>query len=392
VNLRILHVIAAVAPRYGGPSTAIWPMAAALREVCGFTVEIATTDANGGAAPLTLDDLPAGAGTVHLFKRDRGETLKYSAGLGRWLAGHARDYQVIQIHGQWNYPTDASCRAARRFNVPYVLRPCGMFSDYSWQKSRWKKLAYWWLTERKNVLNAAGFHVTSCQEREEVLRLGVTAPVETIPLGIGNEAWSTPPDRDWLRRQCPKSGGRPVVLFLSRLHPKKGVIDFLLPAFTKLRTDAYLVIAGGQDEQVPGYAAQVGAEIDRLGLRDRVAVIGAVPPALRWAAFDGAALFVLPSHSENFGQVVVEAMARGVPVVLTPGVQVAEHVTRSGGGAVVPADPDALARGIDGWLTDPARRKEAGRRGRHHVRETFSWQRAALRLGELYERVRSNGR
>ena len=387
--MRVLHVIAAAAPRYGGPSTAIWPLTAALREVCGFTVEVATTDADGPSGRWTVDDLPPGAGAVHLFKRDHGETFKYSRALGRWLAAHARDYDLIQAHGQWNYPTATACRAARRARAPYLLRPCGMFSDYSWRHSRLKKQAYWWLTERANVHGAAGFHVTSPQEQQEVLRLGVTVPVEIIPLGIGDEAWTTPAEPDWLRRQCPKADGRLIVLFLSRLHPKKGIADLLLPAFARLSADAFLAIAGGEDGQAPAYPARVEREIDRLKLRDRVELIGAVPPARRWSAFDGAALFVLPSRAENFGLAVAEAMARGLPVIVASGVQFSEHVTACGGGAVVPPDADALAQVLDSWLADPARRTAAGQNGRRYVRETLCWRRTAQRLGDLYHRVRA---
>jgi glycosyltransferase involved in cell wall biosynthesis len=381
-------VIAAVAPRYGGPSTAIWRLSGALREVGGFRVEVATTDADGPRGVLAADALPAHAGIVHLFRRDRGETFKYSRGLGRWLADHARDYDLIHAHGQWNYPTAAACRAARRARVPYVLRPCGMFSDYSWGKSWLKKRLYWWLTERRNVRQAAAFHVTSPEEQQEVLRLGVRAPVEVIPLGVEAEAWSTPAESGWLRQQCPQAGDRPIVLFLSRLHPKKGVTDLLLPAFAKLAPDCFLVIAGGEDGQAAWYAAQVEDAVGRLGLRDRVALLGPVPPARRWAALDGAALFVLPSHSENFGQAVTEAMARGVPVVVTSGVQVAEHVAASGGGVVVPPDAAALAQALGIWLADPARRAAAAANGRRYTRATFSWRRTAELLGDLYRRVR----
>ena len=392
-RVRVLHVIASVAPRYGGPSTAIWPMTAALREVCGFTVEIAATDADGAAGRLTMQDLPAArAGTVHLFKRDWSESFKYSHELGRWLQEHAPDYDVIEAHGHWNYPIVASCRAAHRAGVPYILRPCGMLSGYTWRKSRLKKRIFWWMAERTNVLRAAGFHVTSREEREEVLRLGVTVPVEIIPPGIENEAWVAPVDSGWLRRQCPQAGDRPIVLFLSRLHPKKGIIDFLLPAFAKLQTDAYLAMAGGEDPHAPGYAKTVEKEIHRLGLRDHCQLLGQIPPQQRWQAFDGATLFILPSHTENFGFVVAEAMARGSPVIVTTGVQFAEHVTASEGGTIVPTDAAVIASTLDSWLADLPRLKKTGESGRDYIRETFTWRKTAEHLATLYQHVLAHRR
>jgi glycosyltransferase involved in cell wall biosynthesis len=385
--LLILHVIPSVAARYGGPSTAIWPMTAALRDLSGINVEIATTDADGPDGSLTAADLPPNAGTIHLFRRDSGESLKYSRGLADWLLIHARDYDVIEVHSVWNYPIFAVRRAARRAGVPYVIRPCGNLSSYTFRKSRWKKQIYWWLRERGNIRQASGFHVTSNDERDEVLRLGVKVPVDVIPLGIGDDAWQTPTEPNWLRQQCPQVGNRPLLLFLSRLHPKKGITDFLLPALAQMRTDAFLAIVGGEDNHAPGFARQVESEIARLGLRHKVALLGAVAPGRRWAAFDGADLFVLPSLTENFGIVVAEAMARGKSVVVTTGVQFAEHVTASQAGAVVRPGAGELAECLDLWLADPSRRTVAGAAGRQYVRNHFTWQSTAVRLADLYRRV-----
>ncbi|HVA49259.1 MAG TPA: glycosyltransferase [Pirellulales bacterium] len=392
MTMRILHVIPAVAPRYGGPSTAIWPMVGALRELDGLDVDVATTDADGPGGRLTEGDLPPtskniASGTVHLFRRTQGENLKYSRGLAEWLNGHAGDYDVIQTHSNWNHPVAAACRAARRAEVPYVIRPCGMLSSYTWRKSKWKKRAYWWLRERGNIRGAAGFHVTSEGERQEVLRLGVSAAVDVIPLGIGADAWETPVEPGWLREQCPQAGNRPIVLYLSRLHPKKGIVDLLLPALAQLKTDTFLVIVGGDDDHAPGYARQVKSEIGRLQLDGQVALLGPVPPSRRWAAFDGADLFVLSSHAENFGIVVAEAMARGKAVVVTTGVQFAEHVTASEAGSVIEPAASKLAASLDLWLAEPSRRTRAGECGRRYVQKHFTWRRIAEQLAELYRQV-----
>jgi len=385
--MRVLQVIPAVASRYGGPSTAIWPMTSALQELGGIDVEIATTDANGPGARINVTDLPKTAVPVHLFRRDRGEHLKYSRGLHQWLDVHAGEYDVIQTHSNWNYPVAAACQSARRAGVPYIIRPCGMLSDYTWQKSKWKKRIYWWLRERSNVHHAAGFHVTSEDERHEVLRLRVTVPIDVIPLGIGNDAWDSPVESNWLREQCPQAGKRPILLFLSRMHPKKGIIDFLLPALTRLKVDAFLAIVGGEDDHAPGFIRRVEHEICRLRLSGQVALLGPVSPHRRWAAFDGADLFVLPSHSENFGIVVAEAMARGKPVVVTTGVQFGDHVSACQAGTVVRPDSGALAAALDFWFSDPSRRARAGEAGRQYIQHHFSWRQTAASLASLYRRV-----
>jgi glycosyltransferase involved in cell wall biosynthesis len=223
--------------------------------------------------------------------------------------------------------------------------------------------------------------------------LGLRVPVSYIPLGLGSEAWEQPPRPDWLRsRLAGRDRGRPIVLFLSRLHPKKGIADFLLPAFAGLRSDAFLVIAGGEDSSAPGYESLLRSEIARLGLTDRVHLFGPVEPADRWAAYDGAALFVLPSRQENFGLVITEAMARGCPVVVSEHAYACEHLTAAGAGRVVPLSATAHTAAIDELLTAPDLRAEMGRRGKAYVPAHLDWDRIAESIVEMYQECAAGAR
>ncbi len=383
--MRVLHVIPGVAPRYGGPSTAIWPMVAALNRLPGVSAEVATTDADGPRGRFSPQSLPAGVVT-HLFHRTFSERWKFSAGLGHWLKRYASEYDLLHVHALWTFSTLAACAAGRRRQVPIVLRPCGMLSPYTLGRSAWVKRLYWAAVERRNLASVCCFHVTSRAEAGELACLGPrAAPGVVIPLGIDPHAWQAEPRPDVLRRRCgPRVGDRPLVLFLSRLHPKKGVVDFLLPAFARLKADAFLAIAGGPDEHAPDHEAEVRAAVDRLGLADRVALLGPVSAAERWSLFDGAALFVLPSRSENFGIVVAEAMARGLPVVVSPEVQAAEHVTAAGAGRVVPLEADALAAALDELLAHPATGRALGERGRQYVRDALRWEQVAAQIAAMY--------
>src|SRR5207248_11444254 len=125
-----------------------------------------------------------------------------------------------------------------------------------------------------------------------------------------------------------------------------------LPALSRAKTDFFLAIAGGPDPHAPGYATEIKQQIESLGLTDRVALLGPIAPAERWQLFDGAAGFVLPSRSENFGIAVAQAMARGCAVLITEGVQAGSHVQRAGAGIVVPYGADALAHAIDDLLAN----------------------------------------
>jgi glycosyltransferase involved in cell wall biosynthesis len=261
-----------------------------------------------------------------------------------------------------------------------------MLSPYTWLNNRIVKLAYWLARERSNVKRAAVIHCTSEGEARDLRAYrAVRGRVEVIPNGVEGAAWTTPTNRDELRWRCgPRAIGKPIVLFLSRLHPKKGLTEFLLPAMARLSTSAFLAIAGGPDDHAPGYEAEVRDTIRRLGLTDRIALLGPVPPTQRWTLFDGADVFVLPSRSENFGIVVAEAMARGCPVLVTEGVQANEHVTRAGAGLVTPPTVEAVGTGLNQLLSDPATRSEMGSRGRTYASEHFNWDRIAGRLVELY--------
>jgi glycosyltransferase involved in cell wall biosynthesis len=359
-------------------------MAEALNRLAGVTAEVATTDADGPGGRIDPKGMPPGVGT-HLFPRSFSEQWKFSPGLRRWLGRHAGDYDLLHVHAVWSFATAAAGAAARRAGVPYVVRPAGMLSAYTWGRGGWKKRLYWSLFERKTVFGAAGFHATSTGEAAEIEAVRPGARTFVIPNAVGPGAWSVPSDPEALRNRCgPAAGGRPILLFLSRLHPKKGLTDLLLPALARLRPDAVLAIAGGPDPHAPGYEKEVRRAIDQLGLRDRVVLLGPVTPADRWGLFDGAAAFVLPSHAENFGIAVAEAMARGCPVVVSDRVQACEHVTAAGVGRVVPPDVAPLADALEAVLAEPSARTRMGEAGRRYAAAQFDWNRVAVRLLAMY--------
>jgi glycosyltransferase involved in cell wall biosynthesis len=382
--LKILHVIPAVAPRYGGPSTAIWPLVAGLNSLPSLIVDVATTDADGPRGRLAISDLPTGL-TVRLFRRNWSEQWKVSLDLHAWLRRHVAEYDLIHIHAVWSFATAAAARAAQRAGVPYIVRPAGMLSDYSWTHRGWKKRLYWSLVEQRTIQSATGFHVTSGQEAGEVRALRPDARVFVIPNGVAESAFSTPTDQGALRARCGEAAGvLPLVLFLSRLHPKKGIVDLLLPAIATMRTPCFLAIAGGADAHSPEHEAEVTRAIERIGLQKRVALLGGVSGDDRWAMFDGADVFVLPSHAENFGIVVAEAMARGCPVVVTDAVQSCAHVTAAGAGEVVRRDVRALAQSLDRVLAEPQLRDTYGNAGRAYAAEHFRWECIAEQVRQMY--------
>jgi glycosyltransferase involved in cell wall biosynthesis len=382
--MNILQIIPTIAPRYGGPAAAIGPMLNAIHKTNRVVVELATTDANGPYNRLDLSHVSSFPFPIHVLP-GMGES---PTALIQWVRANVRRFDVVCTHGIWNRPGSATMAAARGAGIPYIIRTCGMLAPYSWNRRWWKKRPYWWLFERRNVRATAALHVTSPGERAEVAAWNLPAPIHEIPLGIDSIAFETQREEGFLRERCgPAAGDRPIVLFLGRLHPVKGITDCLLPAMAKLKSDCFLALVGGAVADVPGYEAEIRTTAERLGLTNRIALLGAISGKDKWACYDGAAVTVQPSHTENFGLSVAEAMARRCPVIVTEGVQSRSIVEAAQGGWVVPFDPNQLAKTLDLALSDPASAQKRGHAGQDYVRRELGWDRIAQSLISLYHNV-----
>lgn len=384
-GLRALHVIPALAPRYGGPSRVVFSMCRALRAM-GVDAQVASTDADG---PARLGDLGGADAPVptRLFARQWSEAFKYSRPLARWLDGHVREFDVLHVHAVFSHACLAAARACRRSGVPYVVRPLGSLDPWSLARSRVRKRVLWHAGVARMLQGAAAIHYTTDEERrlaELSLGLGRGA---VVPLGVDDELFDSPAAPGAFAHRHVGLAGRPYVLFLARLHPKKG-LELLLEAFAGLadgdRADWRLVVAGDGD---PAYVLALRQRAERLDRDGRTLFVGWLDGAERLAALRGAGLFVLPSHQENFGLAAAEAMAARVPVVLSDRVNLAALVTAAGAGWVVPPDAAALRKALAAALRDGSGRVARGRAGERVARERFSWGAVGAQLVELYQRI-----
>jgi glycosyltransferase involved in cell wall biosynthesis len=171
------------------------------------------------------------------------------------------------------------------------------------------------------------------------------------------------------------------------LHPKKGIVDRLLPALAAMRSRAFLAIVGSEDAGARGYEDAIRRTMQRLSLENRVVLVGPIVGDQRWSLYDGAAAFVLPSHAENFGIVVAEAMARACPVVVTKEVQSASLVRQAAAGAVVDGRPAEIAAALDALVSDEPKRVSTGEHGREFARRHLQWSNVAERLTSMYHEV-----
>lgn len=416
--MRILHVVPSYIPayRYGGPIRAVHGLCKALA-ARGHDVHVFTTNVNGPCdsdvplgKPIDLDGVK-----VSYFPSKHLRRLLWAPRMKKAFDEGIREFDLLHIHSIFLWPTWSAARAARHAHVPYIVAPHGMLvKDLIQRKSRFAKTAWINLIEKRNLEAAAAIHVMSLLEIDEIARFGFSLKdVVIVPVGIdmpgrGEESTSPSPLLDHnstfphrILRGGAEGGGvgaggvrllspriKEIIakglylLFLGRVNWKKG-LDRLIPAL-KLIPDIRLIVAGNDEDN---YRSKLEKLVSENRLDERVIFCGPVYDADKEALFDNAEAFVLPSYSENFGVAVLEAMASGCPVVVTPEVGLSDTVCESGSGLVVNGDPVALGGSIKNLLLNPDLMHKMGENGKKVVKERFTWEAIALRMESVYKDI-----
>jgi glycosyltransferase involved in cell wall biosynthesis len=386
--MRVLHIIPSVGSVRGGPSLAALAMVKALQSL-GIEAEIATTNDNGtGLLNVSLQEcIKYEQVPVWFFSRFSPNIhfireYAFSSHLTTWLWHNIYNYDLLHIHAIFSYPSTIAMAIARLKKVPYIVQPHGLLCEWSLQQKSLKKQIYLKLIEKANLNSSQALHFTTRQEQKEVSLLGLKAPSFILPLGISP---SIPIENasDHLRQLLNIPTNEPVILFLSRLHPKKG-LDYLIPALSKLHHPFTFILAGSGN---PEYEEQIKSLIDSAGLFDRTRLVGFVEGEFKEALIQGSDLFVLTSYSENFGIVVLEALVAGLPLLITTGVALAPIVKHYQVGFVTELDISAIACALNEFLTDIQTAKNMGERGRQLVFEKYTWEQIALRMQQIYTSI-----
>ena len=387
--MKVLHVIPAVAPRYGGPSQAIFEMCRALQKD-GVDVLLATTDADGRArlpVPLATELDRRGVRTL-FFSGRWGERFNYSPALARWLNANVETFDLVHVHAVFSHPCLAAARACRKHGVPYVVRPLGSLDPWSMRQKPLRKRLMWRIAGARMLKKAASIHYTTSDEKTLAERsLGLARGV-VIPLGIQLDALQDQTATGVFRRDHPPLGDAPYVLALSRIHPKKN-FELLVKAFLSIATQHgmerwRLVIAGNGDAD---YTDSLQALAERLGGRDQVIFAGWLEGARKAAALRDASLFALPSRQENFGIAAAEALACGVAVVVSEHVNLAPEIRRAEAGWVTSLEREDFTRTLAEAMMDEGERRRRGASGKEFVERRLSWESSAGELKRLYAAI-----
>jgi len=361
--MNLLHVLPSVDPRGGGPMEAVRQLGRVLLAQ-GHRVEVVSLDAP--AAPCVAEFSASSGMPVHALGVATpprfGAGYRYSPALVPWLREHAKRYDAVIVEGLWNYHAFGSWRALQGGVVPYFVFTHGMLDPWfkrTYPLKHLKKWLYWpWADYR--VLRDAAAVVFTCEQERRLAR-------ESFWLYRAREAVTAfgtamPPQdaarlREVFLREHPGLRGKRLLLYLGRLHPKKGC-DLLIDAYAEVlarHDDVRLVMAGPDQE---GWQATLQAQAARLGIAERIVWAGMLQGDLKWGAFHAAEVFVLPSHQENFGIVVAESLGCGVPVLISDQVNIWREVQESGAGRVAPDTVEGCGRLLAEWIAMSAEDRE----------------------------------
>lgn len=380
--MKILRVIATLDPRHGGPAAglrAITPALAAL----GHETTFASMDA---PARAEIFQKQMGAAVIGLGPAYGG--YAYTRKLEPWLRAHARQYDAIFVHGLWQYHGRAVRNVLRDQRLPYFVFPHGMLDPWfrrAYPLKHAKKWTYWQLFERHVLRHAAAVFFTCDEERrlarqtfhpyrcnERVVAYGTAAPVGD-------------PDQHaalW-RTSMPEIGSQPYWLFLGRIHPKKGV-DLLLRAYSALAAEAtdklpVLVIAGPCDD--PAYRRTLEQLAGTIAPPGQICWTGMLEGTRKTGALRSAEAFVLPSHQENFGIAVAEALSVGTPVLISRKVNIWREIEAAGAGYVGTDDDAGVTRLLRAWSTaSSSQRRQMSERAAALFQERYEIGRVARSL------------
>ena len=385
--MKVLHVIPSLSPDLGGPTQVVLKTVKAIRQQ-GIDAEIVTTNHHLNQAwdvPLyqltDYEDVPV------WFLPGFPYSLKeyiFSSALSKWLWQHMDNYDILDNHYLFSYAPTCAAAIARWKRIPYTVRTQGQLTPWALKQSPFKKQLYTFLIERQNLNRAAAIHCTTVQETENLRKFGINTPTITLPLGV-EQPTQILNAKSRLHHVYSIPRDRLIILFLSRLHPKKRP-DLLIDAFKQVvgqNSNCHLMMAGFGATDYLNYLRQ---QVANNNLTNYVTFTGFVTGSHKQLILQGTDIFVLPSYSENFGIAVAEAMVSGLPVIVTPGVQIATDIAAANAGIII-NDRATLVTAITQLLESTEMRSHLGQNAAKLASDRYNWNKIATRLVDAYAEI-----
>ena len=395
---RLMHVLVtahSIAPSSGGLRVGVLGICKGLIGR-GHSVTLIATSADVKGAfsvPLGVPTLVDGV-TVYFYSSQLSVFGNvFSLSLARALKLQVQQADLVLIHSLYQFMSTVAAYYSRRYKVPYVLRPHGTLDSFLVFRRRWLlKWAYFRLFEERNFRNAAAIQYSSQMEAEMTARF-IKSKVNGIIIseGIDQADFHTLPLRGMFRNRFPEMADKLLILFFGRFHQKKG-LELLIESFALIAhryPNAHLVLAGSGDQE---YMNRIAGMLNKFGLSHRSTITGQLDEGDKRAVLVDADLFVLPSHGENFGIAVVEAMACGLPVLISDRVGIWPEVAAYEAGMVTISDPNRIADAMETLFNDVVLRFKLGQNGKILVEERFNIDRMAERMETEYQALVMQGR
>jgi glycosyltransferase involved in cell wall biosynthesis len=325
---------------------------------------------------------------VHLFPQPLGLPRSVVPALKQFLSKELSRFDLVHIHGMWRYPQWAAAHLAQQHRIPYIISPHGMCEPFELARKAWKKKIYFNLIEKRSFQEAAAIHAITEAERDHCNQLhpGKTIGVITHGISILPPLSSLLVDRYLPPEMSSVPTEAPVLFFMGRLHPKKG-LDLLIPAFAQVlqhHPSAYLVIAGPDPV---GYKKVLIQLARSHHIQERVLFSGMLTGQCKQAMLQRADIFTLPSYSEGFSVAILEALAAAKPVVISKYCYF-DEVMSAQCGHVVDTDIPQLVHALNKLLDlDAVTRSTIGLRGQRLIKQGFTWSTTAEKMIRLYQSV-----
>jgi glycosyltransferase involved in cell wall biosynthesis len=392
--MKILYITSYYKPAYiyGGPTRSVSALCEGLARL-GATVTVLTTNANGAGQldvpvcrPINVDGV-----TVHYYPVAGGlpSSFFYSPSLAQACQEMVSSYDLAILETFFTYPTGPAVAACLKTKTPYIIPLRGQLLPWALRQKTLKKQIYLSLVGRHYLNHAAALQCTDPIELESLKKLRLIAPAFVVPNGLDTSAWAQLPSRGALRRRFGIPEKDKVLLMLGRLHRVKNP-ELGLEMFGQLqRTDVHLVFAGPDEE---GFEPCLNLRATALGLGGKIHFTGLLTGESLLQAMADADLFMMTSIMESFGMAAVEAMAAGLPVLLSEHVPVGRWVEEAGAGKQVACTPEAFASACDEMFVDPQRLKEMGRGARALATQRFDTPMVAKQMLAQYQAIASQGK